>query len=88
MVTKRIRQLSVEVVQNIPDSILTNFIVMVYTVGAVRSFHIDGKKVFRTISEIIETEKGFKLYITNENTTQEWIEFHSKDRATVYNFID
>lgn len=84
----RIRQISVEVVVNKPDSEVTNFMNMVYAVGGVRRFDIDGKKVERTISEIIETENGFKLYITNENTTQEWIEFYDKTRITKFNFID
>lgn len=84
----RIRQISVEVVITKPDSEETKFMTMVYTVGGIRMFEIDGKKVKRTISEIIETENGFKLYITNENTTQEWIEFYDKKRITKFNFID
>lgn len=88
MSNNRIRQISVEQVVNKQDSDTTNFISMVYAVGAIRPFTIDSKKVYRTISEILETEKGFKIYITNENTTQEWIEFYSKERVTKYNFID
>lgn len=88
MITKRIRQITVEAVTNIPDSDKTNYISMVYTVGAKRNFKIEGQDVTRTISNIVETEKGFKLYITNENTTQEWMEFFSKERITVFNFID
>lgn len=84
----RIRQISVEVVVNKPDSDTTKFMNMVYTVGGIRKFDINGKKVERTISDIIETETGFKLYITNENTTQEWITLHSKERVTVFNIID
>lgn len=84
----RIRQISVETVTNIPDSNETKFINMIYRVGATRPFEINGVNVKRTISDIIETETGFKLYITNENTTQEWITLHSKERVTVFNFID
>lgn len=85
---QRIRQISVEVVVNKPDLEETNFMQMVYAVGGIRKFEINGKKVQREISEIIETENGFKLYITNENTTQEWIEFFDKKRITKFNFID
>lgn len=84
----RIRQIAVEVVVTKPDSETTKFMTMVYPVGGIRKFEIGGKKVERTISDIIETETGFKLYITNENTTQEWITLHSKERVTVFNFID
>lgn len=85
---QRIRQISVETVVNIPDSDETKFINMIYTVGASRTFEIKGEKVKRIISEILETENGFKLYITNENTTQEWIELYDKKRTTKFNFID
>lgn len=88
IMSNRIRQISVEQVVNKQDSEGTNFISMVYFVGLSRPFTIDGNKVIRTISEIIETEKGFKIYITNDNTTQEWIELYNKERVTKYNFID
>ena len=88
MMKSRIRQIAVEVVVTNPDSETTKFMTMVYAVGGIRKFKIDNKSVERTISDIIETETGFKLYITNENTTQEWITLHSKERVTVFNFID
>ncbi len=88
MMKSRIRQIAVEVVVSNPDSETTKFMTMIYRVGATRPFEINGVNVKRTISDIIETETGFKLYITNENTTQEWITLHSKERVTVFNFID
>lgn len=88
MILNRIRQIDVEKVVTTPDNETTKFITMTYVFGGKRTFNIDNKKVFRTISEIIETENGFVIYITNDQTTQKWIELKSKERVTVYYFID
>ena len=92
MATKRIRQLSVETVVNIPDSVTTKFISMIYTVGATRPFRINNEKVVMTISDIVIIERQglfyFVLYITNNEVTKEWMEIPVNDRTTIYNFID
>lgn len=88
MILNRIRQIDVEKVVTTPENETTKFITMTYIFGGNRTFNINNKKVFRTISEIIETENGFIIYITNDQTTQKWIELKSKERVTVYYFID
>lgn len=88
METTRIRQLSVETVTNIPDTIGTNFISMIYTVGAKRPFVINGERIQMTISDIIQGDKFYTLYITNKEVTKKWMKIPVNERATVYYFLD
>ena len=88
MDNEKIRQINVEQVVNIPNSDTTNFISMMYAVGSKRKFKLNNKDVERTIANIIETETGFVIYITNDELTQKWIKINGKERITVYYFID
>lgn len=61
---------------------------MTYIVGKPRILPINGKNVSRVIAEIFETENHYKIYISNEEVTKEWIDMPKSDRITVEYFID
>jgi len=82
-----IRQIAVQTVVNDDNSKETFWKTMVYTVGQVREIPIEGQKVKRKLTSIIREKDCFKLYITNEETTQEWIDIPATDKVTVYYFI-
>lgn len=61
---------------------------MVYCVGQSVTLPIGGQSAKRTITEIIETELYFKVYITNQEVTKEWVNIPVTDRVKKEYFID
>jgi hypothetical protein len=88
MNNKRIRKLS-EMIAVSSDSLDTKWITFSYEVGTDRKLPIFGKDlpVKRTITEIIENEKHFVVYIANEEASQEWIKIPITDRIKIEYFI-
>jgi len=76
MNTKRIRLLSVET-PVASESIDTKWISMVYAVGNVNDLPINGIRVKRTISNIVLILDFYRIYISNDNTTQDWMDIYS-----------
>lgn len=64
----------------------------VYYVDQVRKLPIDGKTVYRTITEIEFHEDGddshFKIYISDGAVAQEWINIPKTNKVTTEYFID
>lgn len=89
MIDKRIRKLSVMTAVS-SESIDTKWVTFSYEVGLQRKLPIFGKDnvVFRTIGEIIETEKHFIVYISDGETTQEWKKINKTDKTDVEYFIN
>lgn len=85
--TKRIRLLSVETPVR-SDSIETKLIPMVYTIGAVRELPIGGIIVKRTICNIVEIEEHYRIYISNDNVSQVWMDIPKSNKVRVEYIID
>ena len=86
---KRIRQLAVETVVNTEND-LTKLSTFVYTVGQVRKLPIFEKTKFveRTIREISETETHYKLFISDNEVSQEWKNIPKSSRVIIEYFIE
>lgn len=87
MSTKRIRQLAVEIPVS-SESIDTKWISMVYAVGNVKDLPIDGVRQKRTICNIIKIPDYFRIYISNDTVSQEWMDIPISPRVRVEYFID
>jgi len=87
MNTKRIRLLSVET-PVASESIDTKWISMVYAVGNVKDLPINGIRVKRTISNIVLIPDFYRIYISNDNTTQEWMDISIRSKVRIEYFID
>ena len=79
MSTSRIRQL----VQQMHDRDA-----FVYTIGQPRRFPINGKQEERIISEIIEKDNCYEIYLSNGPICQLWNRIAKSDRVDVNFFID
>lgn len=88
MSNKRIRKLSVMTAIS-SDSSETKWVTFSYEVGLERRLPIFGKDkpVLRTIGEIVETEKHFIIYISDNESTQEWKKICKSDRVDEEYFI-
>lgn len=87
MSTKRIRLLSIETPVS-SESINTKLISMVYAIGNIRKIPIAGVIKERTICNIIENDKHYKIYISNDDVSQEWKDIPKSDRVTIEYIID
>ena len=85
---KRIRQLAVETVVNTEND-LTKLSTFIYTVGQLRKLPIleKDKLVERTISELSETETHYKLFISDNEVSQEWKNIPKSERVIIEYFI-
>ena len=61
---------------------------MVYSVGQPVKLPIGGKSTKRTITDIIETELYFKIYLTDNEVTKEWVNIPVCDRVKKEYFIE
>jgi hypothetical protein len=84
----RIRKISVMTALS-SESVETKWATFVYEVGSERKLPIFGKEkpVYRTIGEILETEKHFILFISDNEITQEWKKISKSNRVDVEYFI-
>lgn len=87
MNTKRIRLLSVET-PVASESIDTKLISMVYAVGNVKKLPIGGVIVNRTICNIVTIPDYFRIYITNDSVSQEWMDIPITNKVRIEYFID
>ena len=78
MSDKRIRHLSVKKEETMS---------YVYFVGQIRRLPINGKTVERTISEIVEVDNKYKIYISDGAVAQEWIDIPKSYDPIVEYFI-
>jgi hypothetical protein len=84
---KRIRLLSVETPVK-TESADTKWISMVYALGNTRELPIDGIIVKRTITNIIEAENHYTIYIANNNVSQIWMDIPKSNKVRVEYIID
>lgn len=85
---KRIRQIAVETVVN-TDNDLTKLVQMVYFVGQDRNLPIFGKlnPVKRTITEIVELEKVYRIFISDNEVAQEWKDIPKSKRVSSIDYF-
>lgn len=83
---KRIRLIAVETPVS-TESINTKFITMVYAIGSVKELPIDGVKVKRTIEYIVDEGDCYRIYISNETTTQVWLDIQKTNRVSKVEYI-
>jgi hypothetical protein len=77
---KKIRQITETIFNREP---------FVYTVGQTRRLPINGKKLEeRVITDIIECETCYSIYISDGAVSQQWNDIAKSDRVNVQYFID
>ena len=59
-----------------------------YTVGLSIDVFIDNEEVTKKLSEIIETESSYKLYLSSSDEIQLWKVIPKNDSTTTEYFID
>lgn len=78
MSTKRIRLLSVEIHGREPH---------VYLADKPRPIKIDGVQEFRTITNIIETETCYEIYLSVDEESRHWKDIPKNNSVTVEYYI-
>ena len=85
--TKRIRLLAVET-PVASESQDTKLITMTYAVGNVKKLPINGERVDRTICSILIIPDYFRIYISNNDVSQVWMDIPISPKVRIEYFID
>ena len=79
MSTKKIRQITETIFNREP---------FVYTVGQMRRLPINGKTEERLITDIVEGDTCYQIYISSNEVSQRWNDIAKSDRINIQYFID
>lgn len=79
MSNKKIRQITETIFNREP---------FVYTVGQMRRLPINGKIEERLITDIVEDDTCYQIYISSNEVSQRWNDIAKSDRINIQYFID
>ena len=85
--SKRIRLLAVDTPVS-SESPETKWITMTYAIGNVKHLPINKERVERTISNILEFQDHYSIYISNNNVSQIWMDIPKTNKVRIEYIID